>query len=90
MDVETDHLCELVADACDLIDRYRHAERADERLISEVAGVRGELISRAFCSADIAVADDALGAVDELDGLLRHLDAVRMAPAADQARALSA
>jgi hypothetical protein len=90
MDVETDHLCELVADACDLVDRYRNAAHAGERLIGEVIGVRGELASRAFCVADAGVADDALGAVDELDRLLRHLETVRAAPAADQERALIA
>lgn len=90
MSTETSRICELVADACDLIARYRHTDRADDRVVGEVLWLRTELATHAAAAVDIAVADDACGAVIELNALLDHFDRLRVDPPAELERALSA
>lgn len=90
MSTDTTRVCELVADACDLVARYRHAERADQRVLGEVLWLRTELAASAGVADDVAVADDACGAIDELNTLLDHLAGLGPTHPADLERALSA
>lgn len=90
MTTDTTRVCELVADACDLVARYRHTNRTDERVLGEVLWLRTELASSAAMTDDVAVADDACGAIDELNTLLNHIASLRPRNPADAERALSA
>ncbi len=71
-----DDIRSLVLDACDLVERYGDLDHADERVERETQLLRAELCAALGGCEDDAAADDAHGAVAELDALLTRLAAL--------------
>jgi hypothetical protein len=72
--MRTDHVCDLVLEACDLLDRAR--EGADPAAaLCEAEALRAELCAAIAGCDDDAVAADGQAAVCDLDALVARLDA---------------
>lgn len=78
---ETDLACQLVTDACGLVELLTDAGWADDDQLVEVLQLRAELVGVAGCVEDGAVLDDVRAAIATLNELLESLDAL---PAEDR------
>jgi hypothetical protein len=75
MDDATDRTaCDLVIEACALLERGSQAELADAALAVEAARLRAELDAEVCRVTDPELADDLAGLAAGLDALLRRLD----------------
>jgi hypothetical protein len=83
--MSTDPICELVLDACDLVERAADLDAPDEALAEEAGALRAALCSAVTACADDAAAADAHAAVSELDELLARLEDLAHAPATARA-----
>lgn len=68
--MRTDHVCDLVLDACDLVERAQASGAPCAATIEAALHLRAALVGAVATCDDEAVASDGRAAVCELDALL--------------------
>lgn len=74
MDPEAARIAELVTEACGLVERAEHVRELDADLVTALDLVRRDLLGAAFSTYVVDAANDAFGAVAELDRALGMLE----------------